>query len=107
MKNYRLLSFCSLLTIISCATNVDDVLTPNEQSSFGGESYWPYPKDPPKETEPTQHEYYWNCGTEWIEIEGPNGEIIRQEIPLICDPSADFYVGCPEKINSIINQQTK
>lgn len=87
--------------------NVDDILIQDEQSSSGGEGYGHYPKNPPQETEPTQHEHYWNCGTEWIEIKGPDGEIIRQEIPLVCDPEADFYIGCPEKNNSIIQKQTK
>lgn len=42
----------------------------------------------------------WRCGYEWIVIEGPNGELIKSQIPLICDPYADIYMGCPPELKT-------
>lgn len=98
MKNYHLVNVCLLLNIVSCVTNIDNSVSQREQNLSGGGDYgpYPYPVTSSKQEEPSQHEYYWKCGSEWIEIKGPDGKIIKQEIPLLCNPLADFYTGCPE-----------
>jgi len=101
MKNYHLISFLFLLTIMSCAAKIEDTSEDIIKSSIGGEGYGPYPLIDSKESKHEENENYWDCGSEWIVVEGPDGKLINKEIPLQCDPHADFYVGCPTEINLI------
>jgi len=100
MKNYHLISFLLLLVGISCAMKIEKV-DQAAQNVDGVEEYGPYPSINSNESYPEENENYWDCGSEWIVIEGPDGELISKEIPLQCDPHADFYVGCPTEINLI------
>ena len=55
--------------------------------------------DPIQAQPQIQDQGSWVCGSEWIVVRGPNGELIVSEIPLKCDPFADTYTGDPSPID--------
>lgn len=103
MKKHLLASLCSILVAFSCVNNIEEILMDDEHViASGGGVYGPYPMTSskvPEQVDVEPDQYYWKCGSEWISVKGPDGKMIQKEIPLQCDPSADFYLGCPEKVN--------
>jgi len=47
----------------------------------------------------------WDCGTEIIKAEGPDGSIYFVEVPVPCDPMQDEYKGCPAEKISVPGQE--
>ena len=75
-----------------------DSNNPNEKSKsidFGGHDAYPTPSHPDP----------WDCGTEIIKAEGPDGSIYFVEVPVPCDPMQDEYKGCPAEKISVPGQE--
>lgn len=98
MKLRHLFSLGLLFAGFSCSVEMhpvesDVAMDDQAQKSPGPTSY---PEDPaPQEPVDVPPDDPWRCGSEWIVVDGPNGEKIYSEIPMLCDPMADVYLGCP------------
>jgi hypothetical protein len=98
MKDSHLLKIGILAVVASCATQIDDVES-TDQSTSSGQQPGPYPSSTPTSQPKIQDQGSWVCGSEWIVVRGPNGELIVSEVPLKCDPFADTYTGDPSPID--------
>jgi len=98
MKDSHLLKIWILAIVASCSTDVDDTES-TPQSTSSGEQSGPYPISVPTSQPSIQDQGSWVCGSEWIVVKGPKGELIISEIPLKCDPFADMYTGDPSPVD--------
>jgi hypothetical protein len=100
MKLRHVLSLAVIISGFSCSANIE---TPHDLAEQENKlaPQTPYPNPVVKE-EPQQQPASdpWQCGYEWIVVEGPQGELIMSQVPLPCDPHADFYQGCPSVLDS-------
>ena len=92
----RFLCLIAIATIFSCVATAqeENVLVVEEEKGSGGSlSFYSVTTSSSAEQEPGKNK--WQCGVEYIEEKGPQGESIVLEIPMQCDPLADIYKGDP------------
>lgn len=104
MKDHRLTIIGIIVVFTACITK--SVETEHVELSSSSGQLGPYPVSS-SHAPPISNPPGWKCGYEIITVEGPNGEVIGQEIPLECNPFADIYMGDPAPKESIENEIKK
>jgi len=98
MNRASFLKLALLVVVVSCAMHANDV-EHSQQSSLNEQQPGPYPSSIPTSQPSIQDQGSWVCGSEWIVVKGPKGELIINEIPLNCDPFSDMNTGDPSPID--------
>jgi hypothetical protein len=80
-----------LFGAMSCVVELSESSSDEQQSAKKEDVNESFSDDYPA----PQHLNDWNCGTEMIEVEGPDSFIYLVEVPIPCDPRQDEYLGCP------------
>ncbi len=101
--NVRYALSCAFLSLATaCIVRFDDSLIGSSSGAGGNEQNIEdeYSQEIPSvsvvsSTTGSTYFDHWDCGTELIEVEGPDGYIKLVEIPILCDPTQDEYRGCP------------
>lgn len=95
-------TFSFMLMMYSFACSMQISSSPNHSAEDEPITFsMPYPDSTGQPEVVEEDDDPWRCGYEWIVVEGPNGELIESQIPLVCDPHADVYMGCPPELNSV------
>lgn len=101
MKLRHLFSLGLFFTGISCSMQIrsTEIESTSEDQTTSGPIAYPGVSDV-EDSEEIPSNDPWRCGSEWIVVDGPGGEKIYSELPLLCDPLADVYLGCPPDLSN-------
>lgn len=93
-----------LFGMMSCAVGLEETLNKKRVDNDSEKDSETFDHNPVSK-EHSEHPDPWDCGTEIIEVDGPDGSLYLVEVPLPCEPLQDEYKGCPVEQFSLPEKQ--
>ena len=100
----RHLGVFGILTVTSCFQEVESFNESSESLNDNSINF-PYPPQPPSNSDiPDKNNNFWECGTDYIITDNPDGTKSVIKVYLNCDPLADIYMGCPMRDTEMLQK---
>jgi len=98
MNIQRLLIVGCFISLLGCVNPIIGTDS-DDQNGFGGSmtTYYPFTSSTGHD-ENEIHDDFWDCGTDYIIVKDPDGNVIVSVVKIPCDPLQDIYLGCPSPI---------